>query len=290
MREVAALWVRIMIAQEPATGARGGMSFQCTSGMPRCGKPPATGPMVAMPCPAKFQAALAAVAPTTASSGTGHPGSESAKSKDEGKHGDGDKQRGQMYMGQAAADLVELDDGSVGVGCDAEHLAENGDADLKADSSEKAGEHGLGEEVGDEAELQQAREQQKSSGEQSDQAGESNISRAGGGRHVGESAAKDGGCGGVGGDDEIARRAEGCEGQKRQQERIKAGDDRHAGDAGVAEGLRDVHGGEDNAGECIAHGAGSLHRSLFPGTDSANQTPRTAGAAAATRFRNANRG
>ena len=33
---------------------------------PRCGKPPATGPMTAMPCAAKSQAALAAIAPATA--------------------------------------------------------------------------------------------------------------------------------------------------------------------------------------------------------------------------------
>ena len=56
-------------------------SLQCTSGNPRCGRPPTTGPMIAMPCPAKSQAALAAVAPTTTNSEPGNFGSESAKRK-----------------------------------------------------------------------------------------------------------------------------------------------------------------------------------------------------------------
>ncbi len=64
-----------------------------------------------------------------------------------------------MDVWKSTADLVELEDGFVGIGGDAEHLSEDGDADLEADTGEKSDEHGLGEEVGDEAELEQAREQ-----------------------------------------------------------------------------------------------------------------------------------
>ncbi len=51
---------------------------------------------------------------------------------------------------------------------EAERFAENGDADLKADSCEEADEHGLGEEVGDEAEAEEAAEQQESGDQQGD--------------------------------------------------------------------------------------------------------------------------
>ena len=86
------------------------MSLQCTSGIPRCGRPPATGPMVAMPRPAKFQAALTAVAPMTANNEPGTLGGKAAKNKDEREDGGGDEQRGQMDLGQTAADFEELNE------------------------------------------------------------------------------------------------------------------------------------------------------------------------------------
>ena len=64
-----------------------------------------------------------------------------------------------MDVWKSAADLIELEDGFVGIGRDTEHLSEDGDAYLEADAGEKSDKHGLGEEVGDEAELEQAREQ-----------------------------------------------------------------------------------------------------------------------------------
>src|SRR6202035_5248938 len=75
-----------------------------------------------------------------------------------------------------------------------------------------------------------------------------------------KSTAKNGCGGGVGCNDKVPRGAEGGECEKWQQERVEAGDHRHAGDAGVAEHLRDVHRGKDNACKCIAHCAGSPHR------------------------------
>src|ERR1700679_735117 len=100
-----------------------------------------------------------------------------------------------MRTVQIATDFVEDADRSAGIGFDAEHLAEDCDTDLKAYSGEEADENSLGEEVGDEAELEQTRKQQKSGGEERDETGQRYISCAGGRGHAGESAAKNGGGG-----------------------------------------------------------------------------------------------
>ena len=58
------------------------MSRRLTSAInPKWGKPPATGPIVAIPCPAKFHAALAAIAATTATSAPGTLGTKCRSSK-----------------------------------------------------------------------------------------------------------------------------------------------------------------------------------------------------------------
>src|ERR1700722_15321434 len=110
-----------------------------------------------------------------------------------------------------ATDFVELYESFVGVYPYAKHLSEHRDADLEPYAGEKSNEHGLGEKIGDEAEFEQARDEQKSSGEQRDQPCKRHIACAGSGRHSGQSAAKNGRSRGVGGDNEITRRAKGCE-------------------------------------------------------------------------------
>ena len=52
--------------------------------------------------------------------------------------------------------------------------------------------------------------------------------------------------------DKVARGAKDGESDERQQHRVKAGDDRRAGDPGVAENLRNVHRGERHARQGIA--------------------------------------
>src|SRR5438876_11088865 len=74
MREVAALWVRIMTVQEAATETSGGTSCQWTSGKERRGRPPATGPMTEMPCAAKSHIALAVDAATNTNNEPGTVG------------------------------------------------------------------------------------------------------------------------------------------------------------------------------------------------------------------------
>ena len=79
-------------------------------------------------------------------------------------------------------------------------------------------------------------------------------------RHARERAGKDRGGRGVRRHDQMARRAEQGEADQRQQHGIEAGDDRRAGDARVAEHLRDVHRGERHAGQRILQGLARLQR------------------------------
>src|ERR1700693_3201649 len=89
----------------------------------------------------------------------GYFGGKAAESKDKGEDGDGDEQGGKMDLREPAADFEELDGRFAGVSWNADHLPEDRDADLKTYAGEKADEYGSGEKVGDEAELEQAREQ-----------------------------------------------------------------------------------------------------------------------------------
>jgi hypothetical protein len=43
-----------------------------------------------------------------------------------------------------------------------------------------------------------------------------------------------------------------CEREKRQEQRVESGDCRHAGDAGIAKGLRDAHRRQFDSGQGIA--------------------------------------
>ena len=59
-----------------------------------------------------------------------------------------------MDVFHATDHLGDLVDGAGAVNRHAEHLAEHRDADLETDAREKADQHGLREEVGEEAELE----------------------------------------------------------------------------------------------------------------------------------------
>src|SRR5262245_1392693 len=79
-----------------------------------------------------------------------------------------------------------------------------------------------------------------------------------------EAASEDGGGGGVRGDHEIARGAEGSEGDHGEEERVEARHHRRARDLRVAERLRNVHGGQGEAGEHVAQGGLTPHRPRAP--------------------------
>ena len=71
-------------------------------------------------------------------------------------------------------------------------------------------------------------------------------------RPLGEGAGEDRRGGRIRRDHQVARRTEEGEGDERQKNGVKPGDDRRAGDSGVAEHLRNVHRGERHAGERVA--------------------------------------
>ena len=74
MRAVAALWAMIMTKHEAATGNSASVSLQLTFGHLSDGSPPGTGPMTAKPRSARLSQALAAIEPTTRTSGAGKRG------------------------------------------------------------------------------------------------------------------------------------------------------------------------------------------------------------------------
>ena len=152
-----------------------------------------------------------------------------------------------MDAGQAAQDLAQLIDGAMRVDRHAEHLAQHGDADLDADACEKPDQHRARQEVGEEPELEEPRQQQQAGGEQRHHAHQRHVALAGGVAMADRPLAK------------IAAVAESAATTRwRDEPKIanatsgsssvyRPGDDRRAGDAGIAEHLRDVHRRERHA-------------------------------------------
>src|SRR5665213_1606768 len=117
-----------------------------------------------------------------------------------------------MGMGKPSYNLRRLKDGSVSVNLQPEHAAEHGDANLKSHPGEKTQEHGLGKKIGNETKAEQPREQKKRSCQKGDCASQGNVAF---GERCGEvdgSSGEDGGCGGVGGNDQNAGGAKCSEG------------------------------------------------------------------------------
>ena len=197
--------------------------------------------MTVMPCPAKFQVALAAIAPATAISGAGYLGRYAGDHENAGYDCRRKRDRGQVYVRDALIDLDQLPYGLMGFDLQPEHSTEHCNADLKAHSGKKSHQHGLREEVSQKAQLQNSGQQQQSSGQQGHGSSQRHISRAGQRRHGRDSARKNGCCGRIGSHDQVSRRTEHGKGQHRQQERVKPRDHGHAGDPGITQSLRDIH-------------------------------------------------
>ena len=213
--------------------------------------------MTAMPASAKWNAALAAMVPTTATSGSGRSRCDALAEQNAAGHQHGQRQRREAGAFQALQELPRLTERAVRGDRDAEHVRQHGDADLAADAGEKPDQHGARQEVGQEPQLEDPRQQQQPGGEQRDHADQRDVLRAAGRRHGGQRAEQDGCGGGVGRHDQVAGRPEDRECDERQQHGVEAGDDGHPGDAGVAEHLRDVHRREDHARQRVAcHAAG----------------------------------
>ncbi len=157
-------------------------------------------------------------------------------------------------------ELPQLPGRAVRSDADAQHAAEHGDADLNPDAGQKSGEDGARKEVGEKTELEDARRQQQARGQQRQHADQRHVLRAGERRHAGQRAGEYRRGRGIGRHDQMAGRPEQREARQRQQNRVEAGDDGRAGDAGVAEHLRDVHRGERQAGEHVPQRRARLDR------------------------------
>ena len=99
-----------------------------------------------------------------------------------------------------------------------------------------------------------------SADEQADEPGERDVLRRAGRGHAGEPGGEDRRRGGVGADDEVARGAEHGEHGERQQDRVEAGDHRHAGDLRVPHHLRDRERREGDPGEDVGGDPGAIER------------------------------
>ena len=134
---------------------------------------------------------------------------------------------------------------------DAKHFTKHGDADLKADASEKAEENRLRQEICKEAKLEQASEEKEDAGQEGHQAREGDVPGAGDWSQAGEAARKYGRSSGISSHHEIARRTKDGERDEGKQKRVEASDDRSASNFGVAKRLRNVHGRQRKSGQEI---------------------------------------
>ena len=140
----------ITTRHDAATGMSARISLQLASGNAIVGSPPGTGPMTAMPRPAKSKAALAAIVPTTAISATGRRGAPRRPSRMLAATSTDSTERRNIEPRQPAQKLPGLKDRLVRLRGHAEHVAEHRDADLNTDPGEKPDQHRAREEVGEE--------------------------------------------------------------------------------------------------------------------------------------------
>ena len=252
MRAVAALWAMIMTKHEAATGSSASVSLQLTFGHLNDGSPPGTGPMTAKPRSARLSQALAAIEPTTRTSGAGKRGANRRARRMLAATKIDKATTRPSADGAARTTSQSWTDGMAGGDGDPEHVAEHRDADLHPDPGQEPDQHRARQEIGEEAGLEEAREQKQARRLQRQHADQRHVPVAAERRHVGERAGEDRSGGRISRHHQVARRAEDGEGDEGQENGVKAGDDGRPGDAGVAEHLRNVHRGERHAGESVA--------------------------------------
>ena len=157
-----------------------------------------------------------------------------------------------MRLPQGGADLPQLNQRITGSCGDAKHIAQHGNADLETDAGQKSEEHGPRQKIGQEPQLENPGQQQIPTGQQRHQAGERHIVIAARHRTLRERTGDDR-CGGrIRSHHQMARRAEYRESHQWQQQRIESGDDGHAGNAGIAENLRQIYRGQIHSRQAVA--------------------------------------
>ena len=243
---------------DPAVPSNGLTSDHPTSGMPNDGRPLGSGPTVATPCAARSQIQLAVIAPITAMSAPGTCGAMRFVTRIVSSTPTVTREGGPADVADVAQRRRELAEGSgeivpgdrvAGRGVDAEHPADLTARHLDADTGQEADEDRARQEVGEESEPDDACQQQHGGGDEGEQSCQRNVLIRPRGRHAGEAGSHDRGRRRVSPDDEVPRRSEHCEDEHRQQDRVEPGDDRHAGDVGVAHHLGDGERGEREASE-----------------------------------------
>src|SRR5580693_6365160 len=156
-----------------------------------------------------------------------------------------------MSVRQRSQHFEDLTSGAAAVYVDAKHFTKHGDADLKTDANEKTQKNRPRQEIRKEAEFEQSSEEEEDTGQQGHQACEGDISGAADWSQAGQAAREYGRSSGISGHHKIARRTEDGERNEGKQKGVEASDDRSAGNLGVAERLRDVHGRKRNSGQEI---------------------------------------
>ena len=137
----------------------------------------------------------------------------------------------------------------------AEHAADLPDRHLHADPGEKPDEHGPGQKIGEKAQSGRPGNPQQRTGQERAQASQRDPVRRRrlqpGDPECGDAGIHDGGRGRVCTNDEVPRRTEHRKGDDRDEDGVKARDDRHPGDLGVAHDLRDGKRGQGDAGDDV---------------------------------------
>jgi hypothetical protein len=131
---------------------------------------------------------------------------------------------------------------------------QHGDAHLKPDAGQEPDQHRPGQEIGQEAQPEDARQEQQPGAEQGHHLDQVHVMGGLGLGHVRQAAGEDGGGGRVRRDHQVAGRAEDREGDQRQEDGVETGNHRGPGDPRIAEDLGDVHGGQGHPRQGIPQG------------------------------------
>ena len=138
-----------------------------------------------------------------------------------------------------------------------EHARDLADGDLNAHAGQKADQDGPRQEIGEKAQANQARDEEKGAGQQRQHLGVGHVLWRPCSGEAGRSGGHDGRRGRVGSHDQVAGGAEEGEEGHGDQEGVEAGNERRAGDFGIAHDLGD---GQRGQGEPAMMSAGSCAR------------------------------
>ena len=160
---------------------------------------------------------------------------------------------------------------------------------LDPDAGQEPDEHRRAQEVAEEAELEQSGEDQQTAADERHEAGPGQplgrVRLQPGDPEPGQPGGEDRRGGGVRPDDQQPRRAEQREHDRREDDRVEAGDHGRLRDRRVAHGLRDRHGRQRHAGDHVPRQPGRLVAAHRLGRELGHETSGLDGRAARDRPR-----